>query len=87
MLKSLYKSEKVIKELSKFERRISLIKDEDIRKSAKKILLDLREKIQDLDSGHRSHLLGEVRPSLMIHTKDEITNLRKSLDTLISENT
>lgn len=87
MLKSLYDSDIVQSELKTFEKKLKLISNDSIRSQAQELLISLKEKIQDLDIGHTSHLLGEVRPSLMMYTKDEITSLRTRLDKMIKENT
>jgi hypothetical protein len=86
MLKSLYRSERVQKEIQTFTTKISLIQNQEARNKAKNLLEHLKQKIQDLDEGHRSYLLGEVRPSLMTFVKDEITSTRKEIARIIKEN-
>lgn len=87
MLRRLYQSDRVQKELTEFSKQIKLINNSDVQQKALRLLEKLKQRIQDLDEGHTSNLIGDLRPNLMTFVKDDVTQMRRDLHMLIKQNT
>lgn len=82
---SVYNSEKFKKEYSDFKNRISKIQDLKSKSILENLLLNLERKVKSLDSQHTEIILSRQMKSLGADIKDEILELRKSLDKKIKD--
>lgn len=77
---SIYKSEKFQNEYNDFKTRIDKVDDLRLKSTLENLLRQLETKVKRLDSQHSELIMSRQMKSLGSDIKDELLDLRKSLD-------
>jgi len=77
---SIYKSEKFQNEYNDFKTRIDKVDDLRLKSTLENLLRQLETKVKRLDSQHSELIMSRQMKSLGNDIKDELLDLRKSLD-------
>ena len=77
---SLYNSERFQNEYKNFKSRISAIDDTKIKSNLENLLERLKQKVKSLDTQHAEMIISKQMKSLGEDAKNDILDLRKSID-------
>ena len=77
---SIYKSDKFQNEYNDFKTRIDKVDDLRLKSTLENLLRQLETKVKRLDSQHNELIMSRQMKSLGSDIKDELLDLRKSLD-------
>ena len=84
MFPSLFKSDKLLKELNAWAEQANNISNENLKKRILEKISFVRKKADEIDVAHNSNYNGFIKPHLMADTRLEINKARAEIKKLLN---